>query len=46
MGPYGSKKNFKTLLLQIIAEVFKLFLKFLPNCLHKTTFEIFEIFKI
>ena len=28
------------------AEIFKLFLNFLPNSPHKTTFEIFEILKI
>ncbi len=42
MGPYGSK-NFKTLLLQLAAKDFKLFLNFLPNGPHKTAFEIFEI---
>ncbi len=45
VGPYGSE-NFKTTLLQMAAEIFKLFLNFLPNSPHKTTFEIFEILKI
>ncbi len=46
MGPYGSE-NFKTLLLlQITAESFQLFLNFLSNGPHKTTFAIFEILKI
>ncbi len=45
MGPFGSE-SFKTLLLQIPAEVFKPFLKFLPHGPHKNTFGIFEILKI
>ncbi len=46
MGPYWSE-NFKTLLLlQIAAENFQIFLNFLPNVPHKTTFGIFEILKI
>ncbi len=40
MGPYGSE-NLKTLLLQIAAESFQNFLKFLPNGPHKTMFGIF-----
>ncbi len=46
MGPYGSE-NFKMLLLlQMAPESFQLFLNFLPNGLHKTTFGIFEILNL
>ncbi len=46
MGSYGSE-TFKTLLLlQIAAESFQTFPKFLHNGPHKTTFGIFEILKI
>ncbi len=46
MGPYGSEKFKMLLLLQIAAESFQTFLKFLPNGPHKTTFGIFKISKI
>ncbi len=46
MGPYGSENVKMLLLLQIAAESFKLFLNFLCNGPHKTTFGIFEILKI
>ncbi len=46
MGPYESEDLKALHLQQIAAEVFKLFLNFLPNGPHKTTVGSFEIFKL
>ncbi len=46
MGPYGSQNCKMLLLLQIVAESFQTFPEFTSNGPRKTTFGIFEIFKI
>ncbi len=44
--PMGAKISKRYSSYKLQPNVFKLFLNFLPNCPHKTTFGIFEILKI